>query len=132
MCTCAEASGVMVENGKTRILVVDDDEFVRRLLTTVVNKAGYEVETAGDGAEALEKIAASSYSLILLDLMMPRVDGVEVLREMERGNEQTPVIVMTAADESLISKLPQDRVKRVMRKPFDVNELIETIRDVAA
>lgn len=115
-----------------KILVVDDDEFVRRLITTVVEKSGYAVDTAKDGAEALERLEAETYVLMLLDLMMPRVDGFEVLDQVEQRSDPTPVIVMTAADEALLERLPRDRVLCVMRKPFDVNELIAKIRESAA
>lgn len=85
-----------------RILVVDDDEMNRDMLSRRLLRKGYEVETARDGAEALALIAARSFDLILLDVMMPGIDGVEVLRTIrrERTISELPVIMATARDQS--------------------------------
>ncbi|MBW3565894.1 MAG: response regulator [Acidobacteria bacterium] len=106
-----------------RILVVDDDEFVRNLVRVILRRAGYEADAASDGGEALEKIAGFKYDLIMLDLMMPRIDGLEVLQRL--GGHQTvpPIVVMTAADDAMVERIPRQFVKAVIRKPFDVSEL---------
>lgn len=106
-----------------RILVVDDDEFVRNLVRVILKRAGYEADAAADGGEALEKIAGFKYDLIMLDLMMPRVDGLEVIQRLSGHQTVPPIVVMTAADDSMVERIPRQFVKAVIRKPFDVSEL---------
>ncbi|AQQ53653.1 response regulator transcription factor [Planococcus lenghuensis] len=80
------------------ILVVDDEERIRRLLKIYLEREGYTVEEAGDGAEALEMALAKDYHCILLDLMMPEKDGIEVTEEL-REKKTTPIIMLTAKGE---------------------------------
>lgn len=83
-------------NGK--ILVVDDEDRIRRLLKMYLEREGYTTEEAENGDEALELALANDYDLILLDLMMPGIDGVEVCRQL-REKKATPVIMLTAKGE---------------------------------
>ncbi|HEY7337138.1 MAG TPA: sigma-54 dependent transcriptional regulator [Bryobacteraceae bacterium] len=78
-----------------RVLVVDDDEEQRRAVAGMVASKGYEVETAEHGEEALEKIGESPFQAIVTDLIMPRVDGVELMRTLQERGDLTPVIVLT-------------------------------------
>ncbi|WP_243296876.1 response regulator transcription factor [Bacillus litorisediminis] len=80
------------------ILVVDDEERIRRLLKMYLEREGFKIEEAQDGAEALAKAFATDYDLILLDLMMPEVDGIEVTRRL-REKKSTPIIMLTAKGE---------------------------------
>ena len=113
------------------ILVVDDDDGVRSLVRAVLRRHGHNVDTARDGAEALEKIKSEDYSLILLDLMMPKIDGLEVMRILEENGivSDALIVVMTAADDSLIAELDRRRVHGVIRKPFDIEELAEIVTE---
>lgn len=113
------------------VLVVDDDEFVRKLISTVVSKSGYRAVTAKDGREALEKLEQESFHAILLDLMMPNVDGFEVMSTLEERDDSTPIIVMTAADDSLLGRVPRERIEHLLRKPFDVQELTDRLEKLA-
>lgn len=113
----------MPASGTQRILVVDDDEFVRNLVRVILKRAGYEADAAADGGEALEKIAGFQYDLIMLDLMMPRVDGLEVIQRLSGHDSVPPIVVMTAADDSMVERIPRKFVKAIIRKPFDVSEL---------
>lgn len=84
----------------TRILIVEDDSYISGLYREVVESGGYEVETAEDGKEALEKVETFGPDLILLDLMIPYIDGFNVLQTL-RGNEATKeikVVVLTNLD----------------------------------
>ncbi|MDP2637960.1 MAG: response regulator [Candidatus Levybacteria bacterium] len=84
-----------------RILVVEDDLFLRELYTDILSAEGYRVESAQDGEEALQKIKAGGYSLILLDIIMPKVDGLEVMKQVQNSPPQTPnkcVIFLTNLD----------------------------------
>jgi CheY-like chemotaxis protein len=74
--------------GKGRILVVDDEELNRILLSTSLGESGYTVETAEDGRQALRMLHAQPFDVVLLDLIMPRMDGFEVLAEMKRDAAQ--------------------------------------------
>ena len=87
---------------RKRALVVDDDEPIRTMLAKVVEKQDLEVDTASDGAEAIERLTGDGYCVVLLDLMMPRVDGFAVLRYMQEhypeGLKRT--IIASAVPES--------------------------------
>lgn len=110
-----------------RILIVDDDDPIRTLLLTVLRKRGFNVDSARNGEEALEKTRQCRYSVVLLDLMMPRMSGYEFLARIEEWPaEQRPlVIVLTAGSEP--RDLNPDIVAGTIRKPFDVELLVDTI-----
>lgn len=78
-----------------KVLVVDDEQQIRELLKNLVIKAGFEVETAEDGVEALEKMRATKFQCVLTDLQMPQMDGKQLAQEVKRLYPQIPVILMT-------------------------------------
>jgi two-component system, OmpR family, response regulator len=82
-------------NGSTRILLVDDERSVQTLLSYPLRKDGYQVISALDGREALERFGETRFDLVILDLMLPKLDGVEVCRQMRRRS-QVPIIMLTA------------------------------------
>ena len=84
-----------VANGTARILLVDDEQSIQTLLSYPLRKDGYHVTSALDGGEALQRFAEGRFDLVILDLMMPRVDGVEVCRQL-RSQSQVPIIMLTA------------------------------------
>jgi len=83
-----------------KILVVDDEERIRRLLKMYLEREGYSIDEAEDGTEALNKAITNDYDLILLDIMMPGKDGIEVCREL-REKKSTPIIMLTAKGEEI-------------------------------
>ncbi len=83
---------------RRKILVVDDDEAVRNLVQRILEEAGYDVVTASDGQQALEKVSQPGLSLILLDIIMPGLDGFEVLERI-RQYENIPVIMLSGIRE---------------------------------
>src|SRR5207247_11070515 len=85
----------MVTDG-TSILVVDDEENLRNLLTKILREDGYAVETAADGEEGLAKYKAGRYHLVLLDLKLPKLDGMSVLRSIKEFNPDALVIIISA------------------------------------
>jgi two-component system response regulator MprA len=112
-----------------QILVVDDEPAVRDSLDRALRLEGYKVELAADGAEALGALAEGSPDALVLDLMMPRVDGFEVCRRMRAAGDRTPVLVLTARDGV------SDRVKGLdagaddyLVKPFALDELLARLR----
>jgi CheY-like chemotaxis protein len=125
------------------ILVVDDEPDVRNFLATCLEDAGFKVETAKDGVEALERVAQSVPDLITLDMVMPRQSGVRVMREL-RANDRTahvPVIVITAhaKDEfgseeikELNAFTARLRPKYMMEKPITPQKLVKAIAEILA
>ncbi|HVR43303.1 MAG TPA: response regulator [Thermoanaerobaculia bacterium] len=113
------------------ILIVDDNVWIRRLLLTLLGRQGYECEQAHDGVKAIEMLRSGSWSGVVLDLMMPRADGLEVIRflEAERSDLLERTIVVTA-DSGRWGHGNLDRVARVVRKPFDVEEFVKVASDV--
>jgi twitching motility two-component system response regulator PilG len=118
---------------KKRVLVVDDDEAIRRMVERVLRREQFEVDSARDGFEAIEKLACADYATVLLDLMMPRIDGHGVLRflETERPVEKK-VIVMTASMQGASETATSRPVYRVLPKPFDIGLLIAHVKECAA
>ena len=116
-----------------RALVVDDDEPIRMMLAKVVERQNLAVDTARDGAEAIERLDRDGYSLIILDLMMPKVDGFAVLRYMQQHHPDKIrcTIIASAVPEGEILKKFDGGVFRIHAKPFDMSQLIEDIRKCA-
>jgi len=86
-----------------RILVVEDDLFLRELYTDILTAEGYKVDSAADGEEALQKIKLGGYDLILLDIIMPKMDGLEVMKQIKSNPPQNPnkcVIFLTNLDKN--------------------------------
>ena len=82
-------------NGSTRILLVDDEQSIQTLLSYPLRKDGYHVTSAQDGREALQRFEEARFDLVILDLMLPKLDGVEVCRQL-RSRSQVPIIMLTA------------------------------------
>ena len=78
-----------------KILIVDDDEYILDLYEEILKDAGFDAETAIDGLDGLEKIKKNKYDLVLLDIMMPKLDGVEVLRKIHKGKMKVEVVLLT-------------------------------------
>jgi two-component system response regulator ResD len=118
------------ESAPTRVLVVDDDDAIRTMVERVLRREKFDVDCARDGFEAIEKLSCNDYATILLDLMMPRIDGHGVLRYLvtDRNSSQPKVIIMTANVQSAedVDALP---VKCVLPKPFDIRKLIAHVRE---
>jgi DNA-binding response OmpR family regulator len=119
---------------RKRALVVDDDDPIRRMLANVVERQNLEVDTARDGVEAIERINDDGYSVIVLDLMMPRVDGFGVLEHLEKyhPDKLRCTIIASAMPESEIMKRLNLPVYRIHAKPFDMGRLIDDIRACTA
>ncbi len=119
----------MAEQQKKKILVVDDDDAIRTMVERVLKREQFEVESARDGFEAIEKLTRGDYATVLLDLMMPRVDGHGVLRFLEEKVPAPPrVIVMTANAHAAPAAAEAAPVFRVLSKPFDIRDLITHVQ----
>ena len=110
-----------------KILIVDDDDAIRALLMTVLRRRGFRVDTARNGIDAMERLAACRYSLIVLDLMMPRMNGYEMLEHLSAlpANARPSVIVLTAGLEK--GKFDTSLVVGTIQKPFDIELLVDTV-----
>ena len=117
---------------KKRVLVVDDDDAIRMMVERVLKREQYEVESARDGFEAIEKLSSKDFATVLLDLMMPRVDGHGVLRFLEEQPEAPAVIVMTANAQGAYETAAARPVFRVLSKPFDIRQLVSHVHECAA
>ncbi len=113
---------------KNRILVVEDEKTLRETLAYNLVNEGYEVETSADGLDALEKARTWSPNLILLDIMLPGMDGFEVCRKV-RAEQNTPILMLTARDDEI------DRIVGLevgaddyMGKPFSMRELLARVK----
>ena len=113
--------------------MVDDDDPIRTMLANIVERQNLEVDTARDGIEAIERINDDGYSVIVLDLMMPHVDGFGVLRHLEHHHPEKLrcTIIASAIPESEIIKRFNLPVYRIHAKPFDMERLIDDIRACA-
>lgn len=113
----------------SNILVVDDEERIRTLMTRSLTIEGHRVVTAGDGFVALEQLAAEPFDLVLLDLIMPRCNGLAVLSLMHEIGDQTPVIVLSGVTEigTRVQALERGAVD-VVAKPFSLTELLARTR----
>ena len=111
------------------VLVVDDDPVVRALLRDALELEGYEVRAAEDGAAGLERIAERRPDCVVLDLMMPGIDGLEVLRRIRATDEEMlPVVMLTAAaGDDVTWQAWAGGVSCFLAKPFDVDELLRWV-----
>lgn len=112
-----------------RLLVADDDHALRQVLDRALRFEGYTVDLAVDGADALSRIAALAPDLIVLDVMMPTVDGLETCRRLRRSGDRTPVLMLTARDRVTDTVAGLDAgADDYLAKPFELQELLARLR----
>ncbi|TCP19129.1 DNA-binding response OmpR family regulator [Scopulibacillus darangshiensis] len=114
---------------ETRILIIEDEDKIARVLSLELNYEGYKTDTASDGKTGLEKALHSEWDLILLDIMLPELSGLEVLRRFRQKIKETPIILLTAKDAvpDKVSGLDHG-ANDYVTKPFDIEELLARIR----
>jgi CheY-like chemotaxis protein len=128
-------------NEPKKILIVDDEPDIRNFLSACIEDAGFQVDTAKDGIEAIEKVKADPPDLITLDLVMPRRSGVRVIRELQGNPDwaKIPVIVITAhaRDEfgsedikALSAFTPRMRPRYTIEKPVTSEKIVQAICDI--
>lgn len=125
----ASSVGAMGDGGAARVLVVDDEPALREALQSSLEFEGYRVGVAPDGQEALAVLAREPYELVLLDVMMPRLDGLTACRRLRAAGNHVPVLMLTARD------AVGDRVSGLdagaddyLVKPFELDELLARVR----
>ena len=112
-----------------RVLVVEDSERLRRTIGTALKKVGYAVDVAEDGVRGLDLAQATDYDVIVLDLMLPGIDGLTILERLRASGKQTPLLILTAKD------TVEDRVRGLHKgaddyliKPFALEELLARVQ----
>jgi two-component system chemotaxis response regulator CheY len=112
-----------------RILIVDDDQFVRSVLRDVLSLRGYQCSEAGDGEEALEKMRADQPDVVLLDLLMPKMSGIQALEEIHRAFPASRVVVITSlASDALVARALSAGASGFVIKPFHPIEIQEAVQ----
>ncbi len=120
-----------MKDDRPLLLLADDDPSIADTLAPFLDRAGFRVLTVSNGAAALEKIHSHRPSLVILDVLMPRMDGREVLRRIRRGNIWLPAILLTQVGESSERALAlEEGADDYLNKPFDPHELLARIRAV--
>jgi len=117
----------------TRVLVVDDESYVRDLLSRVLARRGHDVDVAADGESALEMMAENSYDLVLTDVVMPGIGGFDLLRRVKATYPNVTVIVLTGyARKQSISDFLLYGADEYLSKPFQVQALLESVDRVVS
>ncbi len=115
-----------------RILLVEDDELLSELLEMVLSVEGYDVACTANGLDAIERLQTATFDLIILDLMMPLLDGMRFLQRVPRDT-RPPVIVLSASiNAMLVEKAEQEGAAAVLRKPVDPATFQKAVRDELA
>jgi len=118
----------MAEANASRILLVDDEPAVQTLLAYPLRKDGYEVVSATDGRQALDHFAENRFDLVVLDIMLPKIDGIEVCRRL-RSKSQVPIIMLTAKDDEIDKVVGLEMgADDYITKPFSVREFRSRVR----
>jgi DNA-binding response OmpR family regulator len=118
-------------NPNPSILLVDDERAITDNLAPFLSRSGFSVNVASDGQEALEKIASLKPDLIILDILMPKLDGREVLRRLRQYGNWTAIILLTQVGESTERAMAlEEGADDYLNKPFDPHELVARIRSV--
>ncbi|HEX7420848.1 MAG TPA: response regulator [Thermoanaerobaculia bacterium] len=111
-----------------RVLVVDDEPAIRALVAKIVGRAGLPVDTACDGSDAIARMQETTYAVLVVDLMMPIVDGFGVVDYVRRMPPPRPsVIVASASDSAVLRQLDPTIVHSIIRKPFEIDVLGDLI-----
>ena len=115
-----------------RALIVEDDPAIRKLVEKLLSRKQIEIEIAPDGRTAIEKLQAGTFSVLVLDLMVPEMNGFEVIDFIKRNGLNIPVAVVSAVSQQALTQLDLDIVKLVISKPFDVDEFTKAILTLCA
>jgi CheY-like chemotaxis protein len=119
-----------------RILVIDDEEFMRQIIQEMLEMEGYVVETAANGRKGLQLYLKEPHDLVVTDIFMPEMEGLETIRELHRRSPNVKVIAISGGGErgmvSFLSHAKRFGALRALEKPFSREDLITTVRDLLA
>lgn len=111
-----------------RVLVVDDEPAIRALVAKIVERAGLPVDVASDGAAAIDLLESREYAVVVVDLMMPNVDGYGLIEYLKKRSSERPAVIVVSAMESPgLRQLDGSMVHSIVRKPFDIDVLGDLI-----
>jgi DNA-binding response OmpR family regulator len=115
------------------ILIVEDSEDLSLLMKLTLESQGYRVETVNNGWEALSSIAKLQPQLVLMDIMMPKINGLQVSRSIkeDRESRDLPVLLVSAIDRLADSQLTDSKADGILYKPFNLDDLISRVRELA-
>ncbi len=114
-----------------KILIIEDDQDIVDLVEIHINDLGFKLESAFDGISGLEKFQENEYDLLILDLMLPKLDGIEVCKKIRMENTYTPILMLTAKSEELDKVLGLELgADDYLTKPFSIRELIARIKAI--
>ena len=118
-----------------RILLIEDMKGVRDSLDIILSMAGHQVELAANGSEGLQRIDSSAYDLVITDILMPEVDGTEVIMHAKKKSPSMPVVAISAGGNSVSVEqalmFANHKADAVLEKPFSKDELLATVNELA-
>ena len=111
-----------------RVLVVDDDRQIRQILVAALRQKSLTIDEAADGREAIDLLREHTYSVVLLDILMPGVNGFDVLAAIDEESMNAPVVlVVSGAERAVLNELDSKRIHGIVRKPFDPQEIADVV-----
>jgi DNA-binding NtrC family response regulator len=118
---------------KIKILVVDDEELIRWSLGKYLESAGYAVDIAMNGREAIKRLEAVEYDLIVTDLNMPELGGTELLMKIKETGKSTPVIIISSLlPEKTVNEQPYENAFKYINKPFKMEDMLSVVKEAVA
>jgi DNA-binding response OmpR family regulator len=116
----------------SRVLVVEDDRMLARIYSRALTAAGFVVDLAADGAEGFERVLAGTYDVVVSDLSMPRMDGLDLLQQVRRLRPDVPVVIVTAqVDERAYAMARELGTVRYLLKPTTMDQLARAVESAA-
>jgi len=117
-----------------KILLIEDMKGVRDCLKVILGSAGHVIDMATNGREGLEKARGSKYDLIITDILMPELDGTEVIMQLKASNDTTPILAISAggggASNAQALSIANERANGTLKKPFSKDEILEKITEL--
>jgi DNA-binding response OmpR family regulator len=119
-----------VNDQRWALLIVEDDEKLQDLIRTILSRQATSIDVASDGEEAIEKIASGRYDIVILDLMLPKKNGLLVAEAVAALADKPRLIILSAISRYLSDRFPAGTL--VLQKPFEIDKLAETVRGICA
>src|SRR5262249_1963278 len=124
------APNFSMSESRKSALIAEDDEALRRMMVTILRPLDIEIDQARDGVEAVQRLREHSYDVVIVDLMMPRLDGYSVIRYREEKQPRARAIVTSATRGEELADVARSRVVRgVLGKPFDISVFTSRVRE---